>query len=172
MKGTERLPADLSLCISDSAKHLKCKLNNLPWLLLTDALTICFEHLIAAADRNLKPQEKCDEANNEEVASGCVRIPGGGGKQQGVFLSLSSEREFFRGSSIKKRIHTAKRAHAHTLKRQDQQAFRAELNMKKRGFGGKPWQLSQTQVCAEPAICQWPFSIVASQHRERTHHAA
>ena len=37
-----------SLQISESAKHLRCKLNNLSWLLLPDARTICSEHLIAA----------------------------------------------------------------------------------------------------------------------------
>lgn len=54
MKGSGRLPADFSLCRSHSAKHLRCKLNKVPPLLFTDALTICCEHLIAA--RRQKPQ--------------------------------------------------------------------------------------------------------------------
>lgn len=54
MKGSGQQPADLSLCRSHSAKHLRCKLNKVPPLLFTDASTICCEHLIAA--RRLKPQ--------------------------------------------------------------------------------------------------------------------
>lgn len=54
MKGSGQLPADLSLCRSHSAKHLRCKLNKVLPLLFTDALTICCEHLIAA--RRQKPQ--------------------------------------------------------------------------------------------------------------------
>lgn len=42
------LPDCKSVFISTSAKHLKCKLNNLPWLLFPDARTICSEHLITA----------------------------------------------------------------------------------------------------------------------------
>lgn len=113
MKGSGRLPADFSLCRSHSAKHLRCKLNKVPPPLFTDALTICCKHLIAACRRrNLKPHENCDEANNEEVEQGCVRMPGGGKRRLGEYYRLSSELGFFffisnlNGSSNLKSIKT------------------------------------------------------------------
>lgn len=96
MKGSGRRPADFSLCRSHSAKHLRCKLNKVPLLLFTDALTICREHLIAARlQKNLKPPENCDEANNEEVEQSCVRMPGGGKRRLGEYYSQPSEPDFF-----------------------------------------------------------------------------